>query len=79
MEALAAHLKRRNLKILEEELSLPRIPEVVNQQFTKTSMRIKKAKPVIKYVSETTFSPEEEQIHEQVKMSLQKPNYHAMH
>lgn len=41
---------------------MPKIPEVGNQ-FTKTSIRIKKAKPVIKYVSETTFSPGEEQIH----------------
>lgn len=63
MEALAAHLKRKHLKMVEEELSLPRIPEVVKDQFTKTSVRIRRAKPVIKYVSETTFSPEEEQLH----------------
>jgi hypothetical protein len=58
MEALAAHLKRKNLKMLEEELSLPKIPEVATNQFTKTSIRIKRTVPVIKYVSETTFSPE---------------------
>lgn len=72
MQALAAHLKRRNLKMIEEELSLPKIPEVNTNQFTKTSVRIKKMKPVIKYVSETTFSPEEQHVHDQLRLMLQK-------
>jgi hypothetical protein len=37
-------------------------------------MRVKKTRPVIKYVSETTFSPEEEHVHEQVRLALHKPD-----
>lgn len=72
MEALAVHLKRRNQKYIDEEIGLPKIPEVPNNQFVKTSIRIQKAKPTVKYVSETTFSPEEEHVHDQVRLILKK-------
>lgn len=53
-------------------MGLPKIPEVNHNQFTRTSVRIKKMKPVVKYVSETTFSPEEEHLHDQLRLMLHK-------
>lgn len=58
--------------MIEEQMGLPKIPEVTTNQFTRTSVRIRKMKPVLKYVSETTFSPEEEHVHDQLRIMLQK-------
>lgn len=58
MESVPFHLKRRNLKELEQELSLPKIPERTGKLGPKTSLKHRKSKFSIKHTSETTLSPE---------------------
>ena len=59
MQGLVAHLKRRNFKLAEKEASLPQISTQANSK-TEVSERLASCKPILRYISEITYNPEEE-------------------
>jgi hypothetical protein len=58
--------------MLEEQLSLPKIPEKGPMPPPQTSARSRKPRSELKYFSETALSPEEEHLQDQIRMILCK-------
>lgn len=77
MDVLTPQIPKKNIKILEEELSLPKILEKTPARLPRTASCSHKQKTQLKYASETTLSPEEEHLQGQIRKLLHKgtPKY----